>query len=206
MRGCGGPNGAGATAVCRVAVLWLSAAMRLPALSYPELEPSAKELWDDIVQGRRGAVNVAGGLPGPFNALLYSPRIGGHVAALGDAIRFDGVLDDTLRELAIVIVAAFWGAEFAVQTHARLAQGANVDQRCIDAIVRGQRPPLERPVECAVHDFTRAVLEHGGTPEAVYEPAVRFLGESGVVELTALIGYYSLVSFTLNVFEVPPPA
>ena len=117
--------------------------MRLRALRHDELEPPGDEIWDEVANGRRGKVDVSNGLPGPFNPLLYSPRIGRHVAALGEAVRFDGMLDDTLRELATLTVVVFWGAEFATRAHARLADQAGLSQPCIDALLCGNPPPVD---------------------------------------------------------------
>jgi 4-carboxymuconolactone decarboxylase len=41
--------------------------------------------------------------------------------------------------------------------------------------------------------------------DAVYQRAVAALGEAAVVDLTGLLGYYALISMTINVFQVPAP-
>jgi 4-carboxymuconolactone decarboxylase len=42
-------------------------------------------------------------------------------------------------------------------------------------------------------------------PREIYADAVAQFGVAGVVELTALIGYYTMGSMTLNAHEIPLP-
>jgi 4-carboxymuconolactone decarboxylase len=177
--------------------------MRLRVLRRDQVEPPGEEIWDNVANGRRGALDVSAGLPGPFNPLLYSPRIGRHVAALGEAVRYDGMLDEAMRELATLTVVVFWGAEFATQAHTRLARRAGLGEPCIDALLRGDPPPVEDRAALVTHRFVRAVVEQGHVPDGIYRDAVAALGEPGVVELTLLVGYYTLTAFTLNTFQVP---
>ena len=41
--------------------------------------------------------------------------------------------------------------------------------------------------------------------KATFERANKELGETSVIDLVGIIGYYSLVSVTLNAFEIPLP-
>ena len=59
--------------------------------------------------------------------------------------------------------------------------------------------------ERAVYTFACRLHENHQVDEATYSAAVKQLGERGTVELVGLLGYYTLISMTLNVFEVPVP-
>jgi 4-carboxymuconolactone decarboxylase len=67
-------------------------------------------------------------------------------------------------------------------------------------------PSSLRDDERAVYDFTRTLLEAHRVPDEIYDDAKQLIGVVGVVELTGLIGYYTLIAFTLNAHEVPLPA
>lgn len=41
--------------------------------------------------------------------------------------------------------------------------------------------------------------------DAAYAEAVAALGETGVVDLVGVLGYYTLISMTLRAFQVPLP-
>ena len=89
--------------------------------------------------------------------------------------------------------------------HARLAAEAGVADDVIEAIGIGTDPTFGDPDEAAVYTFTRELLATGDVSAQTYSAAVAALGDTGVVELTLLVGYYCLISFTLNAFEVPLP-
>ena len=58
----------------------------------------------------------------------------------------------------------------------------------------------ERAVYAAAHELSHT----GRLSKAVYDAAQQFLGDPGMVELVATCGYYTLISFLLNAFDVPP--
>ena len=74
----------------------------------------------------------------------------------------------------------------------------------IDAIGQGRTPPFDADEDRIVHDFVRVLLREGRVPTAVYAPVQALLGDKGAVELTGLVGYYSLLAMQLNVFQVAP--
>ena len=115
-------------------------------------------------------------------------------------------LPGAAREIAILTVGAKWMAEYEWWAHARIGRREGVSDETIDAIHRGERPTLSDPLESAVYDFTAALLETGRVEPAAYDAARAQIGDSGLVELVTLAGYYTLVSFTLNAFEVRLPA
>ena len=186
---------------------------RLAAIRPEEATPEQREVIDAIAGGdrRRGRsfasmLDERGGLAGPFNAWVHRPDLGNVIQRLGGRLRFHGTLPGAAREIAILVVGAKWTAEYEWWAHARIALREGVSEEVIDAIRRGERPPLPDPVEHAVYDFTAALLETGKVEPGVYDAAHARIGDAGIVELVTLAGYYTMVSFTLNAFEVPLPA
>jgi 4-carboxymuconolactone decarboxylase len=82
---------------------------------------------------------------------------------------------------------------------------AGITQEVIDAIAERRPPVLSDPDEQLVYDFCSTFYRDHAVDEAVFERVKQRFGERGLVDLTGLIGYYSFVSVTLNVFEVPVP-
>ena len=185
---------------------------RLAAVKPAEATPEQREVFDAIAKGDRGRgrsieslLDERGGLAGPFNAWMHRPDLGSVAHRLGERLRFHGSLPGAAREIAILTVGAKWMAEYEWWAHTRVGRREGVSDETMDAIRRGERPPLSDPVESAVYDFTAALLETGKVSSAVYGAARAHLGDGGLVELVTLAGYYTLVSFTLNAFEVPLP-
>jgi len=179
---------------------------RLPYLRYDDLDTGGREVWDGIV-GSRGAelVNADGGLIGPFNAFVHAPGVGRHLSRLGGRLRFRTSIERRLSELAIITVGARWKAEFEWWAHARMAREQGVPDLVIEAIGRGEEPAFEADDERVVYAVARQVTETGQLDQPGYDAASRLLGDEGMVELVALCGYYTLVSYLLNAFAVPLP-
>jgi 4-carboxymuconolactone decarboxylase len=172
---------------------------RVPDLVPAKLSPEQRRVYDAIVSGPRGRVQ------GPLPVWLESPELADRAQALGAFCRFGTGLPSRLSELAIIVAGAFWRANFEWHAHAPMAVKAGIDPAAVEAIRTGKTPRLARADEAAVHALARELLETRRVSEANYRRAVDELGLKAVVELVGILGYYSLVSLTLNAFEVPLP-
>ncbi len=179
---------------------------RLPYLRYDQLDSNGRQVWDGIV-GSRGdqLINATGGLIGPFNAFVTAPGVGSEMSALGAEVRFRTSIERRLTEVAIITVGARWQAEFEWWAHARMAREHGVPEAVVSAIQAGAEPPFEAGDERVVYDVARELAATGRVGPAAYAAARELLGDQGMVELVAICGYYTLISFLLNAFEVPLP-
>ena len=179
---------------------------RLPYLRRDDLDDAGRAVWDGLESSRgRTVVNQDGGLVGPFNAWVHAPVVGRRLSGLGATLRFETSIQRRLKELAIIVVAAHWKAEFEWWAHARMARENGVADEIVDAIGRGEKPAFAADDEALVYDFAHQLMVSGRVDDPTYASSVELLGNQGVVELVSLCGYYTLVSFTLNAFTVPPP-
>ena len=185
---------------------------RLAAIRPDDAAPAQRELFEAITGGERGRsrpahafLDARGGMAGPFNAWLHRPDLGGILHRLGERLRFHGALPGAAREIAILCVGAKWMAEYEWWAHAAIGRREGVSEATIDALRRGERPRLRDPVERVAFEVTSALLDTGRVAPALYDAARARIGDGALVELVTLAGYYTLVSFTLNAFEVPLP-
>ena len=163
-------------------------------------------MWDSIVASRGGqSVDEQGHMTGPFNAFVHAPDAGRHLDPLGAAMRFGTSVGRRLAEIAIITVAARWKAEFEWAAHTRAAREQGVSGEAIDAIGRGDDPGFTDDDERAVYEVARQLTQTGQLSQQAYDRARRILGDAGIVELVSICGYYTLVSFVLNAFDVPLP-
>lgn len=179
---------------------------RLPYLRRDDLDADGLRVWDGVT-GSRGAglVTPEGGLIGPFNAFLHAPGVGRRLSALGQAVRFETSLERRVSELVILTVAARWKAEFEWWAHVPAAREHGVAPEVIEAIGRGEEPPLEAPDERAAYAVARQLTDNGQLSQDAYDAAQQLFGDAGMVELIALCGYYTLISYLLNGCAVPLP-
>lgn len=185
---------------------------RLKPLAPEALDAEQRALFDAITTGKRSRGRMPdeffladGGLRGPFNAWLRAPNVGQAAQRLGEALHFESALPAKLRELAILLVAQCWRADYEWWAHSRIAAKAGLEERTIAALERGGLPDTAEADERTVYRFARELIDDGRVTETTYREAGALLGDRGVVELVTVLGYYTLVSMTLNAFEVALP-
>ena len=172
---------------------------RLPPLEMHEMTPEQRRVHDEIANGPRGSVR------GPFPALVRSPGLADHVQKAGGYLRYESALPGKLRELAILTVARHWEAGYEWNAHAPIAESEGLGSDVIEAIRVGHTPDFSDRAEEVVHAFCTEVLTTRRAGDGIYAKALDLLGDEGLVDLVGLMGYYCLVSFTLNVFRIEPP-
>ena len=173
--------------------------MRLRDLSPGEMSDDQKGIYAESVAGKRGTV-----VP-PLRAWSRAPEMARHASRLGAYLRYETSLGPQLSELAILVTARYWSAQFEWYAHKKMALEAGLDPNIIDAINHRHVPDFDSPKAQLVYEFTESLHENRSVPPLLYDKAIQLLGEKGVVELVGLLGYYSLVSMTLNTFDVRLP-
>jgi len=172
---------------------------RFAPLSDPDMTPEQRRVAHAVASGPRG------GLRGPFHALLRSPELADRVRLLGDFVRFESAIPASLRELAILLVARFWSADYEWHAHRSHAVTAGLDPAIPAAIETGRRPAALSPDEILVYDLISELLTDRDISDATYEAAKNRFGERAIVELIGTAGYYGIVSLVLNAARVPVP-
>jgi 4-carboxymuconolactone decarboxylase len=173
---------------------------RLPDLDPEKFSPEQRKVHEAVLAGPRGKV------VGPIKVWLKNAGLAEHAQALGAYCRFNSSLPPRLSELAIIVTGAFWKANYEWFAHAPLAIKAGIDPAAVEAIRRNATPTFTRADEQAIYDFARELLTTRRVSAATFARAQKELGEVSVIDLVGIIGYYGLVSVTLNAFELPLPA
>lgn len=177
---------------------------RLDVIQPEAMTDAQRRVHDEIVQGPRGTVHGRSiGLSGPFNAWIRSPVLADHAQRLGAFLRFGTALPARLTELAIIVVGRHMNARFEFAAHAPLAIRAGLDPAIVEAIRTRTPPRFAAADEAAVYDLAMALVNRHDVDDATYARAHATVGEAGLVELVAIVGYYGMVSLTLNTFRVP---
>jgi len=170
---------------------------RLPPLAPDQLSADQRAVADEMLAGPRGAVI------GPFVATLRSPELTRRLQRLGEYIRFNAALPEKLRELAILLTAREWQQGFEWDVHVPLAAQAGLSDAVITAIAHGHGPSSMGPDELLVYSVFTELHRTRAVTDATYGAACREFGEQGVVDLVALIGYYTTLAMIMNVAQTP---
>ena len=151
----------------------------------------------------------AGGLAGPFNAMLYAPPVGHALQELGAAIRFRSELPPRIREMAILAVAQVWDSAYERASHEPIGREAGLTDEEIEALRGGADPGFADKQEQAAYAVLRALTgldpNTADLDDEEYGTAVAALGERALVELSTLVGYYATLALQLRIFRVPAP-
>jgi len=172
---------------------------RFTRLRLEAMDAAQRAVAEAILAGPRKS------LDGPFSAMLHSPDMADPLQGLGAAVRFNGRIPPPIRELAILLVARRWKAQFEWHVHRLHALELGLDAAICDAIEKKRRPHSMSAAEEAAYDFCHGLLETGTVADEAFDAAVRAFGESGAVDLIATVGYYTTVSFLLNADRYPVP-
>jgi 4-carboxymuconolactone decarboxylase len=183
---------------------------RFSTLQPEQMNAEQKKLLDAIVSGPRsqnyGSDAVGRVLrTGPFNAWMRSPELGIRLQAVGEYVRFKTTIPQRLNELAILITAREWTSQYEWSAHHALAMKAGLDPAIADDIAAGKRPASMKEDEAAVYDFCVELHRSRKVSDANFQRVKTLFGEQGAVELIGVSGYYTAVSMTLNVAQVPIP-
>ncbi|MFI4948877.1 MAG: carboxymuconolactone decarboxylase family protein [Alphaproteobacteria bacterium] len=164
-----------------------------------KFDAAQRRVWNECKAGPRGSV------PPPVHVWLKSPGLADHAHKLGAHVRFATGFTPKQTEIAILMTARYWTAQFEWAAHVRLGLQAGLTQAQIDAIAERRTPAFSDPGDQIVYDFCRDYYDDHRVDDATLARVEKRFGEKGAVDLAGLIGYYSFVSVTLNVFEVPTP-
>ena len=173
---------------------------RFKPLTWDEMTPEQHTMLEHLFSGDRG------GATGPFNVLLRNPEMGDLAQQFGASLRFHSSLPRKLNEMAIILTARYWTAQYVWSAHRMAAADNGLSEAIIQAIANGKRPAAMDPDETIVYNFGTELLNTKQVSDPVFKAMKDRFGERGVVDLTGVMGYYCFVSMILNVDRYPLPA
>jgi 4-carboxymuconolactone decarboxylase len=170
---------------------------RLPSITRKDQVPAKDHATFDSIVASRGAVQ------GPFTVFLHSPDIAGRVAHLGAYVRFEGSLDMRIRVVAAMTVAREYDALYVWGAQTGGARRLGVAEATITAIRENHARGVP-PDDAQIIDFTRQLLRKHRIDDASANAMRSRIGDDEYIQLTGAIGYYALLSMTVNACELEP--
>jgi 4-carboxymuconolactone decarboxylase len=174
---------------------------RFTPLKPDELTPAQKEWADAISVPPRNAKFTNP----PYRAEIRNPELAPRLSAMSDYLRWNSSLPARLSELAILITARQWTAQYEWFAHYPLAMKAGLDPQVAKDIANGVRPQAMKDDEAALYDLAMALYRDKKVSDEVYRAAQQKFGERGIMDIIGLIGYYDLVSMTLITMQAEAP-
>jgi 4-carboxymuconolactone decarboxylase len=166
-----------------------------------QLNPEQKKWADMISAPPRNAKFVNP----PYRAYITNPDLANRLTALSEYLRWNTSLPPRLSELAILITARQWTAQYEWYAHYPLALKGGLDPKIADAVAAGQRPEGMKEDEAALYDLASELYRDKKVSDPVYKAALGQFGERGIMDIIGIIGYYDLVSMTLITMQAGMP-
>lgn len=172
---------------------------RLPTIPPAQYSAEQKQAAADFEAARKTPVF------GPFEPLMYSPQVMSQARAMGDYLRYKSAIGTTLSELAILVTAREWTQDYEWYVHQPIAVKAGIRASITDAIADGRRPTGMSDDEEIVYDFSTELHRNKRVSDATFARAEKRFGKQGVVDLTGINAYYTLLAMQLNTAGYEPP-
>lgn len=172
---------------------------RFQGPSADALTERQREVRDEIVKTRPTT-----GLAGPFGPWLANPELAHAAQRLGRICRYETSLEPLESELVILTVATHHKSAREWAIHEPEALRAGLSAQVVAQVQTGR--PLEAATAGArlatLHGFVVDVLRESRASDASYAAMNGVFSAPQIVEVVAVVGYYSFVAMTLNVFEL----
>ena len=163
------------------------------------LNARQRRLYDDIMRTR-----PRGKLSGPFSVWMHTPDIAEPANGLANCFRVNARLDKRLIELITLLMCRSATVKYAWSVHEPLARQAGLSLQTVAAIRVNKRPDFARDDERLIYDLVTELLATKSLSDGTFERAIAAFGREGVIEAVSCAGFYGMVGFVLNAFEVPP--
>ncbi|HYS56533.1 MAG TPA: carboxymuconolactone decarboxylase family protein [Burkholderiales bacterium] len=173
---------------------------RMPPLPAAKMTDAQRKAAEEMIAGPRK------GVKGPFVPLLRSPELMDRLQKVGEYLRFKSSLDQRISELVMLVVSRKWTQQFEWFVHVPLGRKAGISEDTIAALADGRRPSGMSEDEQVAYDFCEELLRNKGVSETTYRRAVDRFGETGVIDMLGVAGYFTTVSMIMNVAHSPPQA
>jgi 4-carboxymuconolactone decarboxylase len=172
---------------------------RFPQPTMEQLNPEQQAVAAEVLK------QSSAGLGGPYGMLIKSPELLKRYLLMTDYLRQKTSLPRRLNEMAILLEARLWDAQYEWWAHEPLARKAGVPEAIISDIRDGKRPASMQPDEAIVYDVVTELLNKRQLSDETFGKAKQILGEQQVVDLVAVAGFYVMVSAVIIAGRVAIP-
>lgn len=170
---------------------------RIAILERDRMNAEQGKVYDDVK-------SEGGPLGGPYWAYIRFPRLMRLVQDISSCLG-QGGMSKRERQIAIMAIIRFWGAEYpwTVQTRSALAMGISTE--VIDTINAGGKPLLTDPREKMAYEIAVELLQSHKLSDPTYAGASKLFNEQELVSLVATVGQFTMTCLTAIAYECTPP-
>ena len=150
---------------------------------------------------------LRGLVPGPHRIWLANPELSKTIVPIGGYYQKRSTLTKTEIEIVTQITTARWMSAYASYEHEKIGEEqGHLPAATMERMVAGLPVSFEDPRQAVVYELASALVTPRIVPLGLYRRAKVLIGDAGVVDVAVLIGWFTMVSATLNAFDVPADA
>lgn len=165
-----------------------------------DMTPATKEAYD-FTKKLRGLV------PGPHRIWLANPTLSKTIVPTGYYFQKESTLTKAEIEIATNAINGQWRAAYANYEHEKIGEEqGHLDNARLEAIIEGRPTSFDDPRQQVVYELAVTLANQRLVPGGLYRRAKHLLGDAGIVDVTVLMGWFTMVCLTLMAFDVPSNA
>ncbi len=150
---------------------------------------------------------LRGLVPGPHKIWLANPALSKTIAPTGAYFQTRSTLTKAEIEIVTSLVNARWHASYSTYEHEKISEGqGHLPADKVERLIGGLPTEFDDPRQEVVYRLASALVAPRIVPTGLYRRAKDLLGDAGIVDVSVLIGWFTMVSATLNAFDVPSDA
>ena len=151
--------------------------------------------------------NLRGLVPGPHKIWLSNPKLSETIVSTGGYFQTESTLSKAEIEIATSVINGSWGAAYSNYEHEIIGEKqGHLPPEKVQALIAGLPTSFEDPRQQLVYELALTLAQRRRVPTGLYDRAKQHLGDAGIVDVTVLMGWFSMVSLTLMAYDVPANA
>jgi len=172
---------------------------RIPAVTRNEVKEELRAIFDEVTSGPGGVGT------GPMSVLKHSPELARRALPLFSYVRNESTVPKKLRELAMLVTARSMDCPYIWSAHAAFGREEGLSDALVDALRDNLPLPSVSPDEAAVIAYGTELFQTRRVSPETFQVVLDQLGPQGLVELTSLMGFYTMLAFNANAVDLGLP-
>ena len=171
---------------------------RYAEIPIDQMTPEQRGGYRFLVDGPRGR------LPGPYKVWVHNPKLVHAAAPLGQHFTpGQSSLTEREREIAVIVITSKWHSAYPTSAHEKRGKEVGLPVPAVEAMIAGLPASFADPREQLVYELATTLAGGRLVSHGLYDRAVKALGHESITDMIVLIGYYTAVSLTMNLYAVP---
>ena len=165
------------------------------------------KMTEDIKHAYDYTMSMRGLVPGPHKIWLTNPTLSRVLVPIGAYYQTHSTLTKAEIEIVTLLTTARWMSAYGSYEHEKIGEKlGHLPAESVQRLVSGLPVDFADARQEVVYELAATLVQPRFVSVGLYKRAKAALGDAGLVDVAALIGWFTMVSMTLNAFDVPSNA